>query len=176
VNGARRHYFLTAIGPDRPGLVATVARALARAGGNIEDAAMSRFHDWFAMMLLVSVSADASLSAELPDLGTLPDLRVDLRPVTAQASPSGAMTPTHRISVYGPDKPGIVAQVAEALASRGANILDLEVDVVPQDGGALFVMVVDVATTAEALKDLTTVLRQALQMEVHTVALEGIVL
>ena len=49
-----RHAVLTAIGDDRPGLVAEVTRYLLERGGNLEDSRMVNLHGQFAMMMLVT--------------------------------------------------------------------------------------------------------------------------
>ena len=49
---------VTAIGRDRPGIVASVTGALLDLGGNVEDSQMSILGGHFAVMLLVAVPAD----------------------------------------------------------------------------------------------------------------------
>ena len=45
---------VTAIGRDRPGIVAAITSALLEAGGNVDDSQMSILHGHFAVMLIVS--------------------------------------------------------------------------------------------------------------------------
>lgn len=176
----RRWFWLTAIGTDTPGIVAILTRAVADAGGNIEDAAMSRFHDWFAVMLLASFAPDVDAARALKHLqGQAGDLRIDIQPVTTERTNTVHSAASHRISVYGHDKPGVVATVAEALTVRGANIVALDVDVTSDpnnpDAVPLFVMVIDVAAS-DQLEGLAAELAPRLQMDVHVVPLAGIVL
>src|SRR5262245_54981090 len=53
----RRLKALTAIGPDRPGLVKAISTAVHRAGANIEDSRMSILGTEFAVVMLYSGSA-----------------------------------------------------------------------------------------------------------------------
>ncbi len=172
-------YWITAIGPDRAGIVAQLTGALRDRGINIEDASMSRFRDWFAVMLLASLPGEAT---DL-DLSDLPDdLAIDVRPVSEPDRDTPQRpAPSHRISVYGTDRPGIVATVAAAVAQLGCNILGLDVDVSrgqenTADGTPLFVMVVDVDAGDARLDGLADDLRGQLDMEVHVVPLDGVIL
>ena len=118
--------WLTAIGRDRPGIVARIARVLLDHGLNIEDSQMRILGGRFAMMLLLR--GNASEEALYKDLlATGRELGLDyiyVHPIAdAEAAPP---QPTHALSVYGGDHPGIVAAVAEALAENGVNITDLE--------------------------------------------------
>ena len=46
------HVAVTALGADRPGIVAAVTGVLMRHGGNLEDSAMTNLGGHFAMMLV----------------------------------------------------------------------------------------------------------------------------
>ena len=52
---------VTAIGRDRPGIVAAITGVLLDAGGNVDDSQMSILHGHFAVMLLVSVPDGAEV-------------------------------------------------------------------------------------------------------------------
>lgn len=114
---------VTAIGVDRPGIIARVTGTLMEHGGNIEDSTMTILGGQFAMVLLVTAVTGAmeledSLAAATSDLGLI----VTVRQISA-ASP--APPATHLLSVYGTDRPGIVHAITSALATRGVNITDL---------------------------------------------------
>jgi glycine cleavage system transcriptional repressor len=61
----------------------------------------------------------------------------DLRDETAR--------PSHVITVYGADHPGIVHAVADALAERAVNITDLQTRLAGSDEKPLYVMTMEVA-------------------------------
>jgi glycine cleavage system transcriptional repressor len=139
---------LSAIGRDRPGIVAATTEALLRHGANVEDSRMSILRGHFTMMLVVSVPDGADSSALAADLDTVAaDLGLEalaLSPI----SPSAAETaePTHVVTVYGVDHPGIVNRAAQALAEHGVNIVDLQTKLVEDEGEpSIYVLQMEVA-------------------------------
>jgi glycine cleavage system transcriptional repressor len=118
--------WLTAIGRDRPGIVARIARVLLDHGLNIEDSQMRILGGRFAMMLLLrGQTSEDVLYRDL--LATARELGLDYIYVHPIGTSEAALPePTHVLSVYGGDHPGIVAAVAEALAANDVNITDLQ--------------------------------------------------
>jgi glycine cleavage system transcriptional repressor len=139
-----RSFVLAATGRDRPGIVAAVTRVLLDHGVNIEDAEMAILRGHFAIVLVLSAPdelGEAQLRGELEAIGRkLPLEAVTLSAVEQLAGESPE--PTHAISVYGADHPGIVHGVAEALARHDVNVVDLSTRVVGDD--PLYVMLLDV--------------------------------
>jgi glycine cleavage system transcriptional repressor len=122
---AGTHYALALIGVDRPGIVASVTGALAGLGCNLEDVSTSLLRGHFAMMLEFSAppAADvARLRAELLARSASLQLHLELWPLSDR-DPHGVAT--HVLTVHGPDRLGIVATIAEALAARGASIREM---------------------------------------------------
>lgn len=115
---------VTAFGADRPGIVAAVARVLHDHGGNVEDSAMTILGGHFAIVLLVEVDAEPQdLRRRLAEATD----RFGLTVAVTRAGPGRTSPdPTHLLSVYGADQPGILAGVTQVLADHGANITDLE--------------------------------------------------
>ncbi len=56
-----------------------------------------------------------------------------------------ATRPSHVITVYGADHPGIVHAVSAALAERGVNITGLETRLAGAADSPLYVMIIEVA-------------------------------
>jgi glycine cleavage system transcriptional repressor len=146
------HFALSAIGRDRPGIVAAVTGALSRHGVNIEDSQMTILGGHFTMTLILAPSGDldeASLRRDLDAAGE----RLELEELWVSPIEEGAaarVEPTHMLSVYGADHPGIVHAVSECLAEREVNITDLETRLVGgDDGSPLYVMMIEVALPAE---------------------------
>ena len=137
---------VTAIGHDRPGIVAGITAALLEAGGNVDDSQMSILHGHFAVMLIVSVPDGYSLDElelRLNEVGREFDLGgITVSPVTALERGAG---PTHVLTVYGADRPGIVHEVAELLAARGVNITDLRTRRTGEGETALYTLMVELA-------------------------------
>lgn len=114
---------VTAIGRDRPGIIARVTGLLHEHDCNLEDSTMTILGGQFAMMLLVGTAAEAPelervLAEGTEDLGLV---------VTVRELGAGAVTApaTHVLSVYGSDRPGIVHAVTRELAANGVNVTDV---------------------------------------------------
>jgi glycine cleavage system transcriptional repressor len=133
---------VTAVGADRPGIIARVTRLLHDHGGNLEDTSMTILGGHFAMMLLVTADAEPAALEQALAVGTADlGLVVSVRPVGGgHASPP----PTHMVSVYGSDRPGFVAAVAEALADRSVNVTDLSTRVLEGES-TVYAMMLEVA-------------------------------
>jgi glycine cleavage system transcriptional repressor len=130
--------WLTAIGRDRPGIVARIAQVLLHHGLNIEDSQMRILGGRFAMMLLLRGEPhEEQLVKDLLTAGR--ELGLDYIYVHPIGEAEAAPKPTHVLSVYGGDHPGIVAAIAEALAAVDVNITDLETRL----AGKVYVMLLE---------------------------------
>jgi glycine cleavage system transcriptional repressor len=116
---------ITVIGPDRTGIVADVAEALAGVGANLTDSTMTRLRGHFAMTLICAGSPEVDdVEAGLASLTSDGSLLATVRKVSADTEPE----PTgghYVVSVHGADRLGIVATVTRAIAEFGGNITDL---------------------------------------------------
>ncbi len=130
---------LTALGPDRPGLVKDLAEMVRRAGGNIEETRMSKLGGEFAVLLLVTGPKDALtlLSSSLPELERNLDVKCFSKLTNKSSTPP---TSVYRYEASGFDRPGIVEGVTQVLARRGVNVLSFEswVENAPLSGTPIF--------------------------------------
>jgi glycine cleavage system regulatory protein len=117
---------LTVIGDDRAGLVDALATPIADHGGNWDRSHMARLAGKFAGIVVVTV-ADESVDALAADLEALHARGLlDVRIAIAAAGDTlddGRLLALHLI---GQDRPGIVHEIAGALARRGVSIEELE--------------------------------------------------
>jgi glycine cleavage system transcriptional repressor len=121
-------YAVTAIGRDRPGIVAAISRALLDFGGNIEGSQMSMLGGQFAVLIVVSVDEDTPEDELSARLGGVRD-ELGLQALTfAPVEEAAAAHPraTHTLRVVGRDRPGMIAETSAVLAGHGVNIIDLE--------------------------------------------------
>jgi len=138
----KRWYMLTVVGRDRPGIVAMLTDALFRAGANLGEASMVRLGGSFTVMLMVESDLDASrIRATLDPVAQSLGLNIHVDLIEARLHTH--VEPNLRVTVYGADRPGIVAQVTSSLASRNFNILDLESDVAGTREEPIYVMTID---------------------------------
>jgi glycine cleavage system transcriptional repressor len=117
---------VSAIGEDRPGIVAAVTGVLLERGCNLADCSMSLLRRQFAMILLVEAPDELSheaLETALREPAERLGLVTSVREV-AHAETTSPGRP-HVVSLYGPDRPGIVHRIASVLAGRQVNITDL---------------------------------------------------
>jgi len=142
---------ITAVGPDRPGIVSDLAGVLASSGANVADSRMVNLHGRFAVVMLVEgdegalVAARARLGAEAGRLG----LAVTFGAETAAATAASGV-PYH-LRTYSPDRPGILHEVAESLRRHDVNIESLEtrLEPAPFSGTRLFTPDLDMIVPAQ---------------------------
>jgi glycine cleavage system regulatory protein len=119
---------LTVIGDDRSGLVDALAGPIARHGGNWDRSHMARLAGKFAGIVVVTV-ADREvdgLRAALEGIHAqgLLDVRVAIASIDADlAIDDGTVL---RLHLVGHDRPGIISEIAGALARRHVSIDELE--------------------------------------------------
>lgn len=167
---------VTLIGPDRPGLVEAVATVIAAHGGNWLESRMTRLAGKFAGILRAELPAE-----RVPDaLRALHALEArGLKIVTDSAprsdKPADAVPRRMRLELLGVDRPGIVREVTQLLASSGVNVEELVTNRIsaPMSGEILFearaqVAVpssTDVATLRKALERTATDLTVDVKLE-----------
>jgi glycine cleavage system regulatory protein len=128
---------MTIIGPDRTGLVESVARAVADHGGNWLESRMCRLGGEFAGILRVELPAEKKPSL-LAALQKISGLSVTVRDdETAIPAKPARLT---KLEIVGHDRPGIVREITRALSRAGVNVEEFssEVASAPMSGENLF--------------------------------------
>jgi glycine cleavage system transcriptional repressor len=125
----RRYFILTAIGKDRPGIVADLAEMVFELGCNLEDSSMVNLASEFSTMILISGQGD-DLSNRLhmacKHLEYERGMTIFIKPVVEGAVPASPLGGRpFRLRTMGEDKAGIVARTARLIASAGGNVLAL---------------------------------------------------
>ncbi len=147
----KTYFILSAMGKDRPGIVADVSEVIYECGGNIEDSSMSLLRNHFALLLLFSTEREEvnqKLSFALKRLGGEKNLTVFYSPITFEEAYPKIKEETDRfkITTSGVDHAGIVFKVCRLLADRKVNIIDMETHRVlsAESGTPLFEMDMEV--------------------------------
>ena len=124
-------FAITAVGRDRPGIVAGLTEALLPIGANLHDCRAALLRGAFAMVMAVEVPGGVDRDGVIAAMEPAAD-RLGLELWVGEAPDHVARTDGERcvVSVYGADHPGIVNAVSAALAELGANIVDLSSRVV----------------------------------------------
>ena len=137
---AKAYVVLTAVGPDRVGIVDDIAGAVSAAGCNIEESKMAVLGGEFAVIMLVSGAPGSvdSLARSLPATGGKLSLHVECRPTREPRA--GEQGRPYLLEAVSLDTPGIVHSVTAILRSHGINIEDLETDTAaaPWTGAPMF--------------------------------------
>jgi glycine cleavage system transcriptional repressor len=147
------HLVLSAIGRDRPGIVAALTGVLLEHDLNIEDSQATILRGHFSIVLIVAAPDDVDRARLRDDLGragqelaleaiVLQDVD-ELEPVAPE--------PSHIVTIYGADHPGIVHAAASTLAASGVDITDLNTRLVEDEGEEpLYALMMELAMPAGA--------------------------
>lgn len=124
---------------------------------------MSILRGHFAVTLIVALPADASRSRLAKELEGVRE-RLALEAVSiseVESLPEAVARPSHVLSVYGADHPGIVHRVTSALAQRQINVTDLSTQLTGSDQLPVYVMLIELALGKANEEELATVLSTA---------------
>ena len=135
---------VTAVGPDRPGLVDELTGYLMEAGGNLADSRMVNLRGQFALILQVE-APDAATGRALAEGVVAAGEKIGLYVSAVAEDPSAAAPATglvFRLRTYAMDQPGIVHRITHLLHNRGINIEELQTRLEPgsYDGAPKFAM------------------------------------
>ena len=121
---------------DRPGIIQKLSNVVSDSGGNWLESSMTSLGGYFSGTVLVELDDD---DAGLRDaLASLDEFTITLHPpLKGTEDGSGHLM---QINVLGPDRPGVLKEVANELAARQINILEMETQVrpAPMTGEPLF--------------------------------------
>jgi glycine cleavage system transcriptional repressor len=152
----RSWFLISAVGRDRPGIVADLAQLIFDVEANLEDSRMTILGNEFAAILLCS--------GRSPDLGRrLTEgarriewenrLTIFIRPLEGEPRPAVPAPGTRlfRLRAEGLDRAGIVATLCRVLADHAVNIADLRSETLPSPSGASLYRMVIAAEVPETL-------------------------
>jgi glycine cleavage system transcriptional repressor len=132
----KRLFALSAIGRDRPGIVADLAELIYECDCNLEESRMTLLGSEFAVLLILSgqgPDVERRLTAACKRLEWEKRLTVFFRPLDdGVAHPIEAPGTLLECVVSGVDKAGIVARIARTLADQRVNIEDLRTELRPE--------------------------------------------
>ena len=145
----KEHIFLSVIGRDRPGIVASVSRVLYQNQCNVEALSQTVILGQFAMILIASASKGETFESLKRDCEPLTkDQGLDIRlkkilPEEMIAYRAGE-TESFVVTVRGEDRPGLAYGISEVLAERGINITNLDARVAFIGGKQEYIQVYEV--------------------------------
>ncbi|MCS6901937.1 MAG: ACT domain-containing protein [Myxococcales bacterium] len=133
---------LSALGSDRPGLVAELTQFLVKQGVNVEESRMVTLGAEFGVMMLLSGSADACerVVSGSGEVASSLGLQLLTRPTRDPWAQRSAKAIPYEIRLEAIDREGIVHALAAELRRLDLNIVNLETSSfsAPFSGGTLF--------------------------------------
>jgi glycine cleavage system transcriptional repressor len=148
----REHLILTAIGPDRVGLVEKISEFISRHGCNIEDSKMAVFCGEFAVIILISGDGSGlvKLGRDSREIESETGLSISIK--TPLPRKSGEFSLPYKLTASCMDHPGIVYQISTVLRDLGINIESMETKTysAPVSGTPLFQLDAALAVPARA--------------------------
>ena len=129
----------TFVGADQPGLVEKLSQTVAAHGGNWLESRMSELAGQFAGIVKVEV-APAQAAALRAALLALSAQQLSVLVADKQGQATALALRSLHLSIMGTDRPGIVREVAHALAARQISVREMDTSVTsaPMSGEPLF--------------------------------------
>ena len=119
---------ITIIGPDRPGIIASVSEILFKQGCNIENISQTTLQSEFAGICMISMPDVASLDTLQHTMNrdlSGQNLHVHMTPLDDAPPEQKEPVESFVITTSGPDKKGLVATISRVIANAKANITNL---------------------------------------------------
>ena len=131
---------LTALGPDRPGIVDTISKYIFKHHGNIEDSRMAVLGSEFAMIMLITGSREtiSAIRRNAADIENETGISLVVKETRIRSKPKDIIP--YKLTITCLDHPGVVHQISSLIASRGINIEAMETESyeAPVTGSQLF--------------------------------------
>jgi len=133
------HLVLTAIARDKPGIVETLSQTVSAHGANWLGSRMAHLAGEFAGIVEVSVPEDAAPALDQA-LRALEGAGIRVQVTESTAGDGEGRNRTLLLDLVGNDRPGIVREIAQALARRGVSFDELTTgcESAPMSGEVLF--------------------------------------
>ncbi|MDD5260843.1 MAG: hypothetical protein PHD76_03245 [Methylacidiphilales bacterium] len=134
------HYLvMTVIGPDRPGLVDSLASIILKQEGNWLESRMCHLGGQFAGILRIQVAPEHE-QALIEQLQSLSAQGLAVVAYPENNNPPAPDDQLVTIELVGQDRPGIVSQISAILAQYSVNVEDLKTECssAPMSGETLF--------------------------------------
>ena len=166
---------LTLVGPDRPGLVEAVSDIVVRHGGNWLESRMAQLAGQFAGILRIEIPPD-QVAAINESLQKLKSAELQIVVVPGDSSGYRPLLRPLRLHLIGQDRPGIVREIAQVLASRGVNVEELhtECQSAAMSGEVLYVATAKLRVSDEiGVNELRSALEQIASDLMVDITLEG---
>ncbi len=134
-----KHFILSVLSDDRPGVIRQIAELVAKHQGNWLESRLTQLAGKFAGVIRISLAEDkiGNLQSAMQGLAER-GIRVVVEELQTVTPAERGRTAT--FSAVGPDRPGIVLEITQALTQYNINIADLNTNCssMPYSGEPLF--------------------------------------
>jgi glycine cleavage system transcriptional repressor len=122
----KQQMVLTAIGPDRPGIVTEISSAIHESGANLEDSRMAVLAGDFALIVLFSGEPESieAIRKKCTAIEKKIDFQITFKPPCGRKEADDYKL--YRFKATGVDQPGIVHTVSAILSEFDVNVVSLE--------------------------------------------------
>ena len=123
-----KRFAISVMSRDRPGIVSNVTGAILELEGNIDKLTQTVMDGFFTILLIVSFErprAADEVRQRIADHGRQLELAVSIKPYSRPQRRAQASENIHILTVMGRDQRGVIHEIADLLAARGVNIVDL---------------------------------------------------
>lgn len=144
----------SAVGQDRPGIVAALSKVLYQHDCNLSDSSMTILAGQFAVVLILETGPKTdheALSAAIDKLGEEWHLQVKAGPVEDVEEAFSGSGASLLVSVYGADQAGITWKVAQSIAEHGYNVTDLSTRKI-EGSAPVYILLLEIEAGPEARK------------------------
>lgn len=134
---------ITAVGPDRPGLIGKLTAPLYEASANLADSRMVNLRGQFAVILLAEVPSGAveKVRTHLSTIAQQLGLTLSFTGNQPRDEPTTVGVPL-KLKTFAMDQPGLVHRITDLLQRHGVNVEELTTRSTPraETGAPLFSM------------------------------------
>jgi glycine cleavage system transcriptional repressor len=172
------HLILTAIGPDRVGLVEKISEFISRQDCNIEDSKMAAFYGEFAIIILITGDSGklAQIARDYREIESDTGLTIAIK--TPPRKPAEAFIP-YKLTAACMDHPGIVHKISGVLSELAVNIESMETKTyfAPMSGTPLFQLEAELAvplrTNISQLRERLAELQREENIDIEITVVKG---
>lgn len=134
-----QQWILSVLSDDRPGVIKQIAELVTHHGGNWLESRLTQLAGKFAGVIRINVPAAAGTDLRQA-LVALKQRGINVQVEDVPPPPTRATGRSATFSALGPDRPGIVLEIAQALTEYQINIADLNTNCssTPYSGEPLF--------------------------------------
>lgn len=168
---------ISVLGSDQPGIMAKVASIINQHNGNIENLSQTLLDNVFGALLMANLAEDDSaekLEQSLQDQARGMNLYIRVHPWQAEPSDwhqNKPETQPYIVTAIGPDRQGLVAEIAGELFKHGVNISNIQAIFKggknPMDNLMVFEVDVPRAVVMNDLRDALDAIAARLELEIN---------